>query len=277
MKSRIDIIKSFKFWRNFGVGYLAAVGGLWQLIEAYTYFQGEQLKEFLGNYWLMFYGVSILIAFGYAYSIIKKQKLIENNALSDLIKKFGSRDRGTAIVASEELRWLGLLCGGQLQGVDLQGADLREADLSSANLQKARLGGARLQKANLTYALLRWVELTSANLKSANMAYANLWRANLVEANLQEANLLRADLQRANLWMANLRRANLREAFLQSAKLRDADLLGADLQGAKLERAVLPDGTRWGQDTDMRRFTDSSHPDFWHSDYSSSLSLWLDN
>ena len=215
------------------------------------------------------------------YIASKEKQETEKAALkakeSDLIKNFGSRDRGTAIAASEELRRLGLLCGGQLQGVNLEDADLREADLSNANLQKARLGGAKLQKANLMYAVLRWVELTSANLKSANMAYANLWRASLVEANLQEANLLRAELQRANLRMANLRGANLREAFLQGAKLQDTDLLGVDLQGAKLERAELPDGTRWVQGTDMRRFTDSSHPDFWHSDYSSSLSLWLDN
>lgn len=197
--------------------------------------------------------------------------------VNDLVKDFGSRDRSTAIAAVEELRRLELLFGGQLQDVNLEDADLRGADLSNANLQKAKLGSAKLQKANLMHAVLRWGELWGANLKSANMQYANLLRANLLEANLQEANLLRAGLQRANLRMANLRGTNLREAFLQGAELQDADLLGADLQGAKLERAELPDGTRWMQSTDMKRFTDSTHPNFWHSDYSSSLSLWLDD
>ena len=76
----------------------------------------------------------------------------------------------------------------------------------------------------------------------------NRWRAeNPVIPNLQEADLRGANLQEANLWGANLQ--------------------GADLGGATFdENTMLPDGTKWTPGTDMGRFTDREHPDFWRSD-----------
>ena len=72
------MIKSFNFWRNFGAAYLTIVVGLWGFIEAFTYFKGEQLKMSLGDYWISFYGVPVVIALGLAYITAKRQKLIEN-------------------------------------------------------------------------------------------------------------------------------------------------------------------------------------------------------
>ena len=106
----------------------------------------------------------------------------------------------------------------------------------------------------------------------------NRWRAeNPVIPNLQEADLRGANLQEAILWLANLQEANLRVASLQEANLRvanlqEANLWGANLQGADLggatfdENTMLPDGTKWTPGTDMGRFTDREHPDFWRSD-----------
>jgi hypothetical protein len=49
--------------------------------------------------------------------------------------------------------------------------------------------------------------------------------------------------------------------------LSGANLQGADLTGAKFdENTTLPDGTKWTPDTDMTRFTDPEHPEFWRSD-----------
>ena len=101
----------------------------------------------------------------------------------------------------------------------------------------------------------------------------NRWRAeNPVIPNLQEADLRGANLQEAILWLANLQEANLRVANLQEANLWGTNLWGANLQGADLggatfdENTMLPDGTKWTPGTDMARFTDSGHPDFWRSD-----------
>ncbi|MCB9457880.1 MAG: pentapeptide repeat-containing protein, partial [Anaerolineaceae bacterium] len=100
---------------------------------------------------------------------------------------------------------------------------------------------------------------------------------------LQEANLASVDLTSANLVSANLYEANLENAHLGEAKLQHANLEGANLQGMILmsvalehgepiyrnpefdENTILPDGTQWTPDTDMTRFTDPNHPDFWRS------------
>jgi uncharacterized protein YjbI with pentapeptide repeats len=88
--------------------------------------------------------------------------------------------------------------------------------------------------------------------------------ARLHNANLQGADLREANLQRADLYAANLQGADLRGAVLRKAYLGLANLRGAYLNRAKFdEDTVLPDGTRWAQDSDLLRFVDANHPDFW--------------
>jgi uncharacterized protein YjbI with pentapeptide repeats len=114
-------------------------------------------------------------------------------------------------------------------------------------------------------------------LTDGSLQGANLHEAELPEANLSEADLQRAHLEGANLSEADLRDADLRDADLRGAKLIWANLRGANLGEAELEGAylgeakcndntILPDGTKWTPDTDMARFTDSDHPDFWQRD-----------
>jgi hypothetical protein len=157
--------------------------------------------------------------------------------------------------------------------------------LRDANLYRGEC--AILQRAKMSRILLRKVDLGKANLQGAELGNANLQQAFLYKANLQTAQLVESDLQRANLWKANLQgaylvRANLKDTKLQGSDLQRAYLLGANLQGADLEDAnlqeakmeyakfnkqsKLPDGTNWTPDTDMARFTDPDHPNFWPSD-----------
>jgi hypothetical protein len=176
---------------------------------------------------------------------------------SDLIAQMGSQVLGDAIRAVEELRRHGWLYDGSLQG----------ANLGGANLQGANLGGANLQE----------VILSRANLKVAFLVGANLQATYLVEAHLGSANLTFADLQGAYLQEARLFSTRLQEANLAEVNLEGAILAGTDLQGAILRQAnlqkvsynphaTLPDGTKWTPDTDMARFTDPEHPDFWRPD-----------
>jgi len=104
--------------------------------------------------------------------------------------------------------------------------------------------------------------LQGADLSEANLnLYANLSGADLSLADLREAILILADLSGANLSGANLEEADLSGANLSEAKLRWAEMYRTDLREAK-----LPDGTMWTPDTDMARFTDPDHPDFWQPD-----------
>lgn len=162
-----------------------------------------------------------------------------------LVSDAGSRVNGIAIKAVEELQAHGWLEGGggllqeanlyraNLQGVILSHANLQQADLQDANLQQAILSGASLQGANLEGAILQ----------AATLSIANLQEARLVDANLQGAYLLNANLQEAKLMVAKFD-----------------------------ENVVLPDNTKWTQDTDMSRFTNPDHPDFWQPEWVKSRS-----
>jgi len=185
-----------------------------------------------------------------------------------------------------------------LEGASLGSANLERAGLWNVNLERANLGGANLKRAglgrvNLKGADLRCANLPDANLSNANLEGAHLRYANLEGASLGSANLSGTNLEGANLSGANLRRANLEKANLCATNLEGAHLLGANLAGANLSGASINDTTKldettalpdtkvigydrdrkpiydkyWTPDTDMSRYTDPNHPDFWQPDW----------
>jgi uncharacterized protein YjbI with pentapeptide repeats len=181
---------------------------------------------------------------------------------ADLIAQMGSQVQDVAVAAAEELRRHGWLSDGSLQGADLFRANLRAADLIGADLSRAVLVETNLQWTSLTGAKLIATNLSGARLGGANLHGADLNKAKLIEVQLHGAVLLGANLCGARLWDADLREANLREVDLKGASLHRANLQGADFD----ENTTLPDGTKWTLDTDMARFTDPKHPDFWRPD-----------
>jgi uncharacterized protein YjbI with pentapeptide repeats len=208
----------------------------------------------------------------------------------DLIRQSGSVANSIAIDAIEQLNKLGLTKGENsiLQGLDLSGANLANARLNGANLTGARLGeanlaGAQLGKANLARTQLGEANLAGTNLWRANLTGANLWYANLTGTRLGEANLAGAKSGRANLTgaelgkanltgaqlvIANLARTQLGEANLTGTNLWRANLAGANLRSAEFnEETVLSDKTQWTPNTDMTRFTNPEHKNFWQPDY----------
>ncbi len=200
------------------------------------------------------------------------------------------------LTGEEGLLYKAILRDGNLQQSDLSDANLQETNLEHTNLEKANLERANLQNADLSRAILQQVDLAFANLRQTRLAFANLNDANLLGANLHEAFLFRADLQSTTLDTANLQGAILFGANFQQADLPEANLQGADLEHANLQQAylagvnlqnaylketklegaiwarqiasgemliaTLPDGTKWTPDTDMTRFTDPNHPNF---------------
>jgi hypothetical protein len=129
----------------------------------------------------------------------------------------------------------GKLRGADLVGANLTGVTLRGADLTGADLTKADLTGAYLYGSTLIDAYLTGADLNGADLRGANLTGSTLYDANLVGAYLGDANLNGADLRGANL---------------TGASLREADLRSADLR-----EAILPDGTKFNNNTDLSKFT----------------------
>ncbi len=206
-----------------------------------------------------------------------------------LILQMGSPDNAFAIEALRQLHardWVrdGSLKGAHLNLADLHGARMPSIDLQKANLWKANLEGVflfsavleetDLHEANLKGAHMSFVHLQGANLENANLSGAELDHAHLGKANLHGVNLRSADLHKAILFDANLKEAilhgaNLQEAALFDTCLESADLGGANMQGANLNQVILdkntilPDGTKWTEDSDMRKFT---HPEEWQAE-----------
>lgn len=155
---------------------------------------------------------------------------------------------------------------GILRNANLLRANLSDAFLRATNLENAHLYAAELQGADLVGANLRHAELVYADLRSADLTGADLRSASLGVTNLQDASLRDAQLQNANLNRADLKGARLIGAKLHGANLTDANLEAAYMSIAEYDhKTCLPDGRFWTKDTQMDRFTDSSHPEFWRS------------
>ena len=157
-----------------------------------------------------------------------------------------------------------------LKGIRLSSSDLEDLDLSFADFSKANLSGATLSGANLTGA-----NLTGAKLSYATLSYTTLHGATMKGTNLRGVNLRGADLRQADLSDAFMRGADLAHAALNNAVLQNTQLHGTNLQGADLceaklnntvfTRATLPNGVNWDNCTDITRFINPTHADFWQT------------
>jgi len=155
------------------------------------------------------------------------------------------------------------LSSADLQHLDLSHADMETINLSAANLSHSRFTGTDLQGANLSKATLRFVRCENARLLEANLTRADLRMANFTGADLRYAELENADLDGAILDAADLRGANFTGANLSGACLElrfdEKPFSAAKFDGA----TILPDGTNWSAETDLRRFTNPDHAEFW--------------
>jgi len=137
--------------------------------------------------------------------------------------------------------------------------------------------------------------LKQTKLSRANLDHAYLYEAHLQHTNLYKANLTDADLSKANVIDSFLHRATLHHTALYETDFRQSVLWDVSLRGAKYietvicdELTVLPDANPlrdedgnhitneaghfiydkyWTSDTDMTRYTDPAHPDFWEPDW----------
>lgn len=184
---------------------------------------------------------------------------------AQLIRQMGSADNKAALQAVEKLKDNGWFRDGSLQGADLRRANLRGAALARANLEGANRRGADLSHAYLGATILRAADLREAIIQGANLRQVILHAANLAGADLTGSYLAVSDLREADLTRACLQSANLWQARLGGANLAQADLRFATLYATEFDPdTILPDGARWTPAMDMARFTDPTHPTFWH-------------
>ncbi len=150
--------------------------------------------------------------------------------------------------------------------VQLQERLLREASGQANETAKAAIDWMRAENwLGEPTSLMQGEDFTRANLVGADLWRAKLQGTNFYRAELRETNVFRADLRNANLARANLTGADFICADLTGANLEEATIDGALWYHENQGSAILPDGSEWTPETDMRRFTDPEHPEFWRS------------
>jgi hypothetical protein len=260
VKSRWQKFISFDWLTIFRAGLLVAVLALVVMIVGYAVVHdGEpfDLRNFIAeayaNIASELFGIAITILVIDTIYRRYDQRAEKRRERQQLRNQLGSGINEVAIRAAEELRASGWLTDGSLQGEDLR----------VANLEKAKLWQADLQGVNFQWAKLQGANLNDSVLAGANLTQANLTATRLRGADLRGANCTGAKMYRAYLAAAFLQGAKLNHAHLEGARLTGADLEGADVTGAHMDAlTILPDGVPWSETTDLRRFTDPAHPDY---------------
>lgn len=197
----------------------------------------------------------------------------EQHEKANLIKRLPIADPAEKRLIVAVLRENDYLIDGTFHDLRMSTADLQSLDFSYADLSGINLAAANLHKTDLSHSNLHGASLSRASLRFARCEGARLIEANLSHADLRHADFTEADLRYARFDGADLRGTILDEADLRGANLQDANLCGACLElqydgtpfsVAKLDGStILPDGTLWQPDSDLRRFTDSDHEEFW--------------
>lgn len=177
----------------------------------------------------------------------------------DLVRKAGSRVRGVALDAMDDLMHEGWATGPDslLQNkfyryVDWSGAILNEINLSSTTITfdadlsqiKARhtvLISCNFDQVKLTGAFLRATDCTKATFTNCN--FADCW---LVEAVFKEASVRHCDLSNVNLTLASFQGADLTGTNLKNARLTTRDIVNVDRKTVIFdEDTILPNGLKW--------------------------------
>jgi hypothetical protein len=231
----IRLIWTHNQWLYIVVGFMAGLlfFPLLQLVIA-------DVSGLLSNLVPEAVGIGVTVLLIDRLNRLRDERNAERALKEQLLRNIRSTSNEVAIDAVHQLREYKWLVGekGLLKGQRLRGANLKNASLEFANLQGVKLGFANLQEANLE----------CASLRGANLGSTNLWGTDFTNADLIEV----------NLWGANLAGASLRSADLTSANLQAAILEEGIIKAQFDETTILPDGTHWTPETNMRRFT---HPE----------------
>ena len=222
------------------------------------------ISGYLTNVYTEVLSVAVTILFLDRLAQRREEKRRVKDLQERLVREAGSTVNSIAIRAIEELHNHGWLKGesGVLKGIDLVEANLKNVSLLGANLREANLQESNLREAKLVVADIQRVNLVGTDLTKAKIWGCQLNNADLWQANLAGANLMQVDFANANLAFANLKRAKLEQVqFNHKTVLPDANYFGKDEKGNDIYDKY------WTQDTDMTRYTDPNHPDFWQPDW----------
>ncbi|MCB9453742.1 MAG: pentapeptide repeat-containing protein [Anaerolineaceae bacterium] len=169
----------------------------------------------------------------------------------------------TAVVTVARSRTITAFKSLDVQRRNLVANFLRETGLVTGErgtlLAEIRLTGMDLSRTDFYK-----FNFSTAVLYSTDFGGSNLFHANLSGAYLFGANLSHTDLSNADLRQASLHRANLKQAYLKNTRFDEKTALPDAEVIAWNDEATQATYTKyWSQETDMMRYADPKHPDFW--------------
>lgn len=199
------------------------------------------------------------------------------------VQKLKSSVNSLALEAMEELWTKGWLTDGSLHGQDLSRADLRGADFGHADLTRVRFSDQRYGEAKFDETTRLpdntfWkADTDMSKFTDPKHPYYwrgyTLWKTYKQNEDYRNSNLYGANLKHSTLYRVNFSGADMRYSNMQKANLSEANLMNAKLSNALFdENTILPDGKKWTPETDIQRYTDPEHPDFWQPDWANEKS-----
>lgn len=169
---------------------------------------------------------------GFVLTIFGRYEAIQNQQ-TDLVLQMGSPDYTTAIEAVRRLKANDWLDRGILDGEYFAGADLHGVSLAGLDMRGADFTGANLEGTNLSATFLEGAIFCGANLRNAKVG-----------------------IDYHSVAAINTSRYLL--ALTETTEAEYIDPLTTWLKGS-----IMPDCTEWSIETDIGRFTNPSHPNFW--------------
>jgi len=226
-----------------------------------TFEPGVFLADFYANISTEFASIATTVLIIDTLNRRRETRQAERSEREELVRKLGSKVNEVSRQAAEDLRARRWLSDGSLQEIDLRAANLENADLYRADLQGA----------NFQFAMLKNASLKKANLVGADFSRTKAWGAKCYKADLRAANFTDSRLYRADFTSADLQQADFTDAVLEGANLTEANLRGAVFvntvfltdKASPETVTLLPDGSKWTPNSDMSRFTDPEHAEYW--------------
>lgn len=214
-------------------------------------------------------------AIGIVFTVLILDRVYQNHEekkyKQQIIQEMASLDNSTALRAAETINSKGWAQDGSLIEARLREANLENIRMDSANLHHSHLVGINLRNGKMYRTDFSRVQMSDSDLRYGRFNISNFENAMASDVDFRDCNLVSCNFQNAGLFGCDFENANL-----ENADLRGAVLIGANLEGAKLgdeygysftvkidEDTTLPDGYSWQKNTDLTRFTDPYHPDFW--------------
>jgi hypothetical protein len=134
----------------------------------------------------------------------------------------------------------------------------RGEDFINANLDGIGFSDGDFQETHFVFSSLNDTRFFDCNFEKAFICATGLKGGYISRCNFRQATLVLVDLENTILTANVLAGADLSHANLKGVTFREGNMISG--------KTIMPDGTNWSSNMDMRRFTDPEHPNFWRSD-----------